>query len=286
MQDSKEILQHKGGESGLGVRISSDDNHHLTEKEYQLLLRPHRMRFFFLVFVQTGSLTYTVDMNKMDVSDNQLLFVLPNQIFTPPASAPSDSRYFKMGFDEKTLALLPETFAFLMTPDAGQKVQFDPEQGTRLVTIFQTLNKLLYSTAQVAPEIILAHLNVLLTEINCTYATSRPNLRAGNAKWSKYIAFKLAVENNLSAENSVQEVAQQLAVSTNRLYGIVKGFSGLSPKEFMIHRLMTEAGRRLRYSGTSVKEVAYELGFNDPDYFSRLFKKNTGRSISEFLSEK
>ncbi|HWV69167.1 helix-turn-helix domain-containing protein, partial [Chitinophaga sp.] len=58
-----------------------------------------------------------------------------------------------------------------------------------------------------------------------------------------------------------------------------------SPKEFITNRLMTEAQRKLHYSKVSVKELAYELGFSDPDYFSRLFKKSTGRSISEFLAD-
>jgi AraC family transcriptional regulator, transcriptional activator of pobA len=46
---------------------------------------------------------------------------------------------------------------------------------------------------------------------------------------------------------------------------------------------MIEAQRKLQYSHLSVKELAYELGFNDPDYFSRFFKKCTGKSVSEFL---
>jgi AraC family transcriptional activator of pobA len=46
---------------------------------------------------------------------------------------------------------------------------------------------------------------------------------------------------------------------------------------------MMEAQRKLLYSNLSVKELAYELGFNDPDYFSRLFKKSTGESVSDFL---
>jgi AraC-like DNA-binding protein len=49
--------------------------------------------------------------------------------------------------------------------------------------------------------------------------------------------------------------------------------------------LVLEAQRRLYYSETSVKELAYELGFNDPDYFSKLFKKQTGQSISQFLEQ-
>jgi len=50
-------------------------------------------------------------------------------------------------------------------------------------------------------------------------------------------------------------------------------------------RLILEAQRKLQYSTLSVKELAYELGFNDPGYFSRLFKKNTGKSVSRYRAD-
>jgi YesN/AraC family two-component response regulator len=48
---------------------------------------------------------------------------------------------------------------------------------------------------------------------------------------------------------------------------------------------MIEAQRKLLYSNLSVKELAYELGFNDPDYFSKLFKKCTGKNVTAFLKD-
>jgi AraC-like DNA-binding protein len=59
----------------------------------------------------------------------------------------------------------------------------------------------------------------------------------------------------------------------------------LSPKEFITNRLILEAKRRLYYQEGSIKELAYDLGFNDPEYFSRLFKKVTGQTISMFVQD-
>jgi AraC family transcriptional activator of pobA len=59
----------------------------------------------------------------------------------------------------------------------------------------------------------------------------------------------------------------------------------LSPKEFITNRLILEAKRRMYYSESSIKELAYDLGFNDPEYFSRLFKRVTGKSISMFVQD-
>lgn len=83
----------------------------------------------------------------------------------------------------------------------------------------------------------------------------------------------------------VHTIADELAMTPNTLYGLVKEISGLSPKEWMTTRLMQEAQRKLRYASPSVKELAYELGFNDPAYFPRLFKKKTGKNISDFLTD-
>jgi AraC family transcriptional activator of pobA len=93
------------------------------------------------------------------------------------------------------------------------------------------------------------------------------------------------VEAELTEQASIETIASRLAVNSNSLYSLVKQFSGLSPKTFITNRLILEAQRRLYYSGTSVKELAFELGFNDPDYFSRLFRKVTGKSIAGFLAE-
>src|SRR6185436_20406823 len=104
-----------------------------------------------------------------------------------------------------------------------------------------------------------------------------------NNNLSKFIEFKLMVETHLTEQPSVNAIAEKLALTTNSLYRIVKEYSGISPKDFFTNRLMIEAQRKLNYSTLSVKELAYELGFNDPDYFSRLFKKTTGKSVSEVL---
>jgi AraC family transcriptional regulator, transcriptional activator of pobA len=134
------------------------------------------------------------------------------------------------------------------------------------------------------PELILAHLNSLLTEINTVYFATDKS--PADDKLSKYIRFKLLVENNLTDHLTIQDIAEKLPVNTNSLYNIVKHYSGLSPKEFITNRLILEAKRRLYYSeSSSIKELAYELGFNDPEYFSRLFKKVTGKTITMFVQD-
>ena len=131
----------------------------------------------------------------------------------------------------------------------------------------------------------MAYLNALMTEINNAYFRNVVKENLMPQKLSKYIEFKVAVETNLTEHHSINTIAKNLSITTNNLYNIVKEFSGVSPKEYITMCLMLEAQRKLHYSKPSIKELAYELGFSDPDYFSRLFKKSTKKSISNYLAD-
>lgn len=238
-----------------------------------------------LCFLDQGSETYKVDLQDITISDGQMIFGSPNQIFLNPAKK-SHTLNYKIAFDENILTLLPNTFPFLLDPFNSKKITFTPDAKERVKSIFSHLFQLLHATGKPRKtDIILAHFNTLLTEINSAYFEQSNQESILNPKLSKYIAFKLAVEMHLTEQQDVHTIAKQLAMTTSSLYGVVKGFSGVSPKEWMTNRLMLEAQRKLQYSTISVKELAYELGFNDPDYFSRLFKKSTGKSVSAFLAD-
>lgn len=257
----------------------------LPDDILQKLLRPHKLAHYCFVFVDSGSETYKVDLQNITISANQLVFGLPNQIFTNPPKTKGTEGY-KIALDENTLALLPHAYPFLVNPLNSNTITFDPVSVQRVKAVFSILFQLLHATGKQKPvEIILAHLNTLLTEFNSAYFEHGNQDSVSNPKLSKYVAFKLAVETHLTEQQDVHTIAEKLAMTTSSLYGVVKEFSGVSPKEWITNRIILEAQRKLQYSTLSVKELAYELGFNDPDYFSRMFKKSTGKSVSTFLAD-
>ncbi|NLR81042.1 helix-turn-helix domain-containing protein [Chitinophaga eiseniae] len=282
MQEPKE--KHEGLQHDeLGIKIRSNDNPYLSADVQQKILQPRRLSSYFIVLIESGSITYHLDAQDFTLTDGHLLFAMPNQIFTPPAKT-GDLKYFKLLFDESTLALLPQQFPFLVDPSNAQTIVLDIVAKERVIKVFEILNQILLSDKQETDtEIILAYLNSLLSEFNSAYFKNKGPVNILNTNLSKFAEFKLVVETSLTEQPSINAIAEKLALSTNSLYRIVKEYAGTSPKDYFINRLMAEAQRRLRYSNTSVKELAYELGFNDPDYFSRLFKKSTGKSASEFL---
>jgi len=285
IQETKGLLSGIKHHHKLSMMVNENCKIDIPPNILEKLLKPHKLAHYCFIFLDEGSETYKIDLQDITISDSQLIFGLPNQIFLNPQKN-NHSLNYKVAFDENVLVLLPNSFPFLLNPLNSNTITFAPDAKERVKSTFSHLFQLFHASGKhKQTEIILAHLNTLLTEFNSAYFEQSNHDSIPNPKLSKYIAFKLAVESNLTEHYDVRTIAGQLSTTTSSLYGIVKEFSGLSPKEWMTNRLMLEAQRKLQYSTLSVKELAYELGFNDPDYFSRLFKKNTGKSIRAFLSD-
>ena len=258
----------------------------LPEDVMRVLAQPHRLSFYYFQYLEKGTATVKTDLKEFTINDGELAFGLPNQIFTKLPYAKNMPQY-ALSFDESALKLLPGTYPFLVNPFNVNSISFDRPARQRVKNLLSGLFQLLHAPGkQKKTEVILAHLHTLLTEYNTAYFEQYQSQDIHtNPKLSKYIAFKLAVENTLTEQHDVQGIAEKLALTSNTLYSIVKEFSGVSPKEWITNRIMLEAQRKLQYSAISVKELAYELGFNDPGYFSRLFKKSTGKSVSRYLAD-
>lgn len=270
----------------LKIKINSDENPYFSTDIQQKFQQPRRLASYFIVLIESGSITYKLDLQEITLTDGQLLFAMPNQVFTPPAKT-DNLKYFKVLFDENTLALLPQQYPFLVNPLNAQTIIFDDASRQRVRKGFEILNQILHIDKHPTDtEIVLAYLNSLLVELNSAYFKNKEPIHILNTNLSKFIEFKLVVETHLAEQPSINAIAEKLALTTNSLYRIVKEYSGTSPKDFLTNRLMIEAQRKLHYSNLSVKELAYELGFNDPDYFSRLFKKCTGKNVSEILENR
>ena len=286
MEETIGLLDKIRHHDKLSIALNENCAIPLPEDVMRILLKPHRLSFYYFQYVESGSATFIADLQKFAISDGELAFGLPNQIFTK-LPYDKEQRQYALSFDEQTLTLLPGTYQFLVNPFNVNSIAFDAAAQQRVKNLLSGLFQLLHAPGkQKKVEVILAHMHTLLTEFNTAYFEQYKGQDvATNAKLSKYIAFKLAVEDNLTEQHDVQSIAEQLALTSNTLYGIVKEFGGVSPKEWITNRLMLEAQRKLQYSTRSVKELAYELGFSDPGYFSRLFRKSTGKSVSQYLAE-
>ncbi|TKW65937.1 MAG: helix-turn-helix transcriptional regulator [Paracoccus denitrificans] len=80
----------------------------------------------------------------------------------------------------------------------------------------------------------------------------------------------------------MDDYARDLRVDRNRLGSAVKRATGLSPRAYLHRLLLRDAAELLANTGMPVSQVAFRLGFADPAYFTRFFKRETGQSPRAF----
>ena len=109
-------------------------------------------------------------------------------------------------------------------------------------------------------------------------AEAGPGEPGGRSHRALFTRFLVALEEHFLEHWSVARYADRLGVSPATLNRLVRQQSGRSALELVHDRLLREACRRLIYVAAPVANLALELGFEDPAYFSRFFKRRTGMS--------
>ncbi|NVD71895.1 helix-turn-helix domain-containing protein [Duganella sp. BJB488] len=106
--------------------------------------------------------------------------------------------------------------------------------------------------------------------------------QSGRSDFELFSRFRAEVERRYKEQWQIGQYAEALRATPTRLNRLCLKLSGKSAFDITQDRLMLEACRKLTYLPSSIASIAYELGFQDPAYFSRLFKKRMGRTPKEF----
>ena len=92
---------------------------------------------------------------------------------------------------------------------------------------------------------------------------------------------RLLIRESLESDLTIQKVAQELGVSYSNFRKLFKEFTGLSPATYQQELRLLRAKELLTTTELSIKEIAYRLNFESPDYFSAKFKAKLGCKPSE-----
>jgi AraC family transcriptional activator of pobA len=96
--------------------------------------------------------------------------------------------------------------------------------------------------------------------------------------------FRILVDGHFWERLSLQRYAATLGVSKGHLNRMVRKQTGMTASNLVQERIVVEAKRMLTHMSTSILDIANSLGFKDPAYFARLFKKRTGQTPKQFKS--
>lgn len=165
-------------------------------------------------------------------------------------------------------------------------------QVTKIVTgeyseeIFSTMQNCIneYNSSKVGRLLMLEYLvGQLIVQLRRLPQSLKHSIyNADNSTIIYYRRFTQLIRESSSYKKTVEEYATDLKIASGRLNRICSSVGLKSPREIIMDYYVTQAQLLLSNVEKSIAEVCYTLGFEDPSYFSRIFKRKTGLTPNEF----
>lgn len=240
---------------------------------------------FRIIFISEGEITCSIERSGHTIEAGQLLCMAPDHPhhFIP---YPGASGHI-ITFSEAFLTPTPEE------PDsfhaAGLSLRFalcpvislQPDVQTELADLAAKMVKEYAVYNQMRTEMLRRYLQIYLIHV-----VRRMDIAVGMMAPANVCVllrkFTALLEQHFKEKKMVACYAKQLGVTSNYLNCMVKKYSGYSASHHIRQRVVLEAKRKAIYSGYSMKEIAYDLGFDDTAHFSKYFKSVAGNNFSSF----
>ena len=242
---------------------------------------------YSIYWIQEGKGTYIIDFEQYTFSDNVLFFLSPGQVFTVESEQIKTAYrltfvrdFYCIQTHDKEVACngilfnnIYETPFVKPCKKETAKLQFILES---LIDEFQQEETAQYDMLQ-------SYLKQFI--INTVRVKKENHVIKEDTETRLFKDFSLLVEQNFRKLHSVTDYANRLGISPKSITKHFQKLGAKTPSEFIKNRILLEAKRLLIYTDKTVKEVAFELGFNDPAYFTRFFTKAILKSPLQFKKE-
>lgn len=273
--------------AGGGVEIVPMP-HFFTSKPVIETQQSHVHNFYEIIWFTEGEGVHTVDFREYPVRPGTLFFVAPGQVHSFGEHYEGQRGYvLKVCADlmgESCGEALDILRYRLFDVDTVPYRRIDEAAAERLERIVAQLseeNALGLAVGHKDYLRALVRMLVISIERACEDCTGAFAPRTTTAQ-ATFLAFRRLLDKEHRRLHSVKEYAAELGVSTKTLTNHIAECSPHSPLEIINARLVLEGKRMLRYSNLMVKEIAFDLGFDDPSYFVKFFKRQTGQLPADF----
>ena len=248
--------------------------------------KPHTHSFYQIIWFKNDSGTHYIDFEGHDIKENRLFFVAKNQVHY--FENRSDYDGYLIHFNESFILSNDTDINFFITYTIFNNTeepyyQIPKRLELQIESYLVQMKDELKNEEEFGNEKILS--NLLKSLLLVVEREKRKNIKSSNIITNQnttYLTFRDLLENNFYKNWSVANYADKLAVSTKTLNTLIKKQSGRTVSQTIADRIILEAKRRLTHTSAYINEIAIHLGFQDPYYFIKYFKKQVNCSPTEF----
>ena len=258
----------------LDLKKLIKSNHHLAGK-------PHRLDFYQLIFISKGTGIHTVDFKHANFKRHFLIPVAKDQV-----------QQFHIDFKIEGYLIL-FTSEFLIREKINYRYLYDfiifnsqlspvgLQCDTETTHLIEMLAKAYFNEEEFEQEKILRNfLKIILIKLE---QTKRNLSRTHNdSDLNLTMRFNRVLDKNISYKTKVSDICEILGINSKKLNAALKLTSNKTAKAYLDERVILEIKRLLSYSQFSIKEIAYNIGFEEPTNLTKFFKKHTNFLPQDF----
>jgi AraC family transcriptional regulator, transcriptional activator of pobA len=297
-----EILIHTNFNQSLNkarAELTNDDNlfHIFTptemkDKHKKLKWQPTRQCFYDIsFFIDTKQNFNCADKQyRMDGSYLQLIGPRQVQSFEVESEELQKLNGFTIFFKPEFLSTsfdnvrFNNDFHFFNYTNLNNVIKLSSTETKNIYSLGNQIYHEYYYPNNYSLEIIKGHLWVLLFQIKriLDFMQTETMEITNNRPLEIVSNFKYLLTQNVSAKKTVEQYADEMCISAKHLSQTLKGETGQSAKDIILEALVLEAKTLLCQTNMNLSEIALKLNFEDNSYFSKFFKRETGKTPTEF----
>jgi AraC-like DNA-binding protein len=266
----------------LGLEIISFDR--IKAHSEEIGYKPHRVEFYQILVFTEGDGIHEVDFQKIPYTRNTIIPIGKGQIqrFNPNPELKGYAILFMPEFIVREEIDFFYLYSYTIFQHAfGSISSIASKEILALLTemIAEQDKQNLFESAEYQR-------NLLKNFIIQIERQKRANTKiVCNDSFNLYLKFMKTLEDNLSYKTRVSDICDALNVSAKQLNNTVKQMLNTTAKQYMDDRVILEIKRLLVYSSLSVKEIAYQIGFDDPTNFTKYFKTRVKLLPSDYQKQ-
>ncbi|HEU4790706.1 MAG TPA: helix-turn-helix domain-containing protein [Flavobacterium sp.] len=240
-----------------------------------------RLNYYSLIWIKKGEGKVKVDFSEYDFTKDQLLAFAPYQPFMLSSADDIEGKvihfhpdFFCIMKHHDEVACNGVLFNNIYEPpyviiDEGAKATFN--------MVLEQMKIEMQNPAMAQYELLISYLKIFLITASRLKKEQQPKefvpIKENTAPFILQ-NLKNFIEQNFKTKHSASDYADLLNISPKALAKITKNHFNKTLTNLIAERIIIEAKRELYLTNKPVKEIAYELGYDDEHYFSRFFKTN------------
>jgi len=252
---------------------------------------PHILNFYKISYKMKLKGKFKYGQHYYDFDEGGMFFVSPNQITGSHAPLSDQSGYtllfhpdFLLGYE---LARKIKVYGFF-SYSIHEALHLSEKEKTIIISVFQSIEEELKGRIDnFSQDVVISQIELLLNHANRFYSRQFITRKAVSSDLLQRVEDILHAyfrSSSLTKQGlpTVQFLAAQLNVSASYLSDMLRSLTGQNAQQHIHNYLIEKAKEQLSTSQASISEIAYELGFEHSQSFSKLFKLKTNMSPMDF----